>query len=55
MLDILMSGYGVSGMGLIALIVFMLYMKLMKWVFKIAILGIALIGAYWYFHSSAGV
>ncbi len=55
MLDFLISGYGASSAGLIALIVFMLYMKLMKWVFKIAILGIALIAAYWYFKSSAGM
>lgn len=48
MFDFLLSGYGASGAGLMALLVFLLYMKLMKWVFKIAILGIALIGGYWY-------
>ena len=54
MLQFIMSGYGLSGVGLIGLILFMLYMKLMKWVFKIAILGIFLIGAFWYFKSSVG-
>lgn len=54
MIDFLMSGYGMSSVGLIALVLFMLYMKLMKWVFKIAIFGIALIAAFWYLKPAAG-
>lgn len=54
MIDFLMSGYGMSSAGLIAIILFMVYMKLMKWVFKIALLGIALIAAFWYLQPTVG-
>lgn len=54
MLENLLSGYGISGIVFIGIILFMLYMKMMKWVFKIAILGIVVLGAYWYFKSSVG-
>lgn len=49
MIDFLMSGYGLSSLGLIGIILFLVYLKLMKWVFKIAFFGILILGAYWYF------
>lgn len=49
MFDFLMSGYGLSSMGLIGIILFLVYLKMMKWVFKIAFFGILILGAYWYF------
>lgn len=54
MLQHLMSGYGIGLFVLLGIILFLLYMKMMKWVFKIAILGAVLLGAYWYFKSSIG-
>ncbi|MDD5158027.1 hypothetical protein [Sulfurimonas sp.] len=54
MFDFLMTGYGISGIGLIGIILFLLYLKLMKWVFKIAIFGIIVVGAFWYFRSTSG-
>lgn len=49
MIDFLMSGYGLGSMGLIGIILFLVYLKMMKWVFKIAFFGILILGAYWYF------
>lgn len=54
MFDFLSSGLGIGSAGLVVLIIFMLYMKLMKWVFKIAIFGIVLLGAYWYLQPATG-
>ena len=48
MIDFFMSGYGLSSLGLVGIVLLMLYMKMMKWIFEIAILGIALIVAFWY-------
>ncbi len=50
MIDFLMSGYGLGSMGLIGVILFLVYLKLMKWVFKIALFGIIALGAFWYFN-----
>lgn len=50
MIDFLMSGYGLSSMGLLGIILFLVYLKLMKWVFKVAIFGIIALGAFWYFN-----
>ncbi|MBD3810035.1 MAG: hypothetical protein IE884_05930 [Sulfuricurvum sp.] len=50
MIDFLMSGYGLSSLGFIGIILFLLYLKLMKWVFKIAIFGIIVLGVFWYFN-----
>ncbi|MDX9967249.1 MAG: hypothetical protein AB7U26_03440 [Sulfuricurvum sp.] len=50
MIDFLMSGYGLSSIGLIGIIVFLMYLKLMKWVFKVAFFGILALGAFWYFN-----
>lgn len=54
MLEHLMNGYGLSSIAVIGVILFLLYMKMMKWVFKIVILGAVVLGAYWYFKSSVG-
>lgn len=54
MLDFLTSGYGLGGVGLIGIILFLIYMKLMKWIFKITLFGVIIIGAFWYFKSAAG-
>lgn len=45
-----MSGYGLGSMGLIGIILFLVYLKLMKWVFKIIFFGIIALGAFWYFN-----
>ncbi len=50
MFDFLFSGFGLSSAALIGIIVFLLYLKLMKWVFKIALFGIIALGAFWYFN-----
>lgn len=53
MLDFLTSGYGLSLAGLIGIILFLLYLKLIKWVFRIAFLGIVALAAFWYFNPPA--
>lgn len=53
MIDFLMSGYGLSLAGLIGVILFLVYLKLMKWVFKVALFGILALGAFWYFNPPA--
>jgi len=50
MIDFLMSGYGLGSMGLVGVILFLVYLKLMKWVIKAAILGILVLAAFWYFN-----
>lgn len=50
MIDFLMSGYGLGSMGLVGVILFLVYLKLMKWVLKIALFGIIVLGAFWYFN-----
>jgi len=37
-------------MGLVGIILFLVYLKLMQWVIKAAILGIAILAAFWYFN-----
>ena len=52
MLQFFMSGYGLSGIGLIiGLIVFLIYMKMMKWLFKIIVLGIIVLVGFLYYKS----
>ncbi len=53
MIEFFTSGYGLSSLGLIGIILFLLYLKLMKWVFKIAFLGVLVLGAFWYFKGPA--
>jgi len=50
MIDFLMSGYGLGSMSLVGVILFLVYLKLMKWVFKAAFFGILILGAFWYFN-----
>jgi hypothetical protein len=50
MIDFLMSGYGLGTMGLVGIILFLVYLKLMKWVFKVAFFGIFALAAFWYFN-----
>lgn len=54
MIDFLMSGYGLSSMGLIGIILFLVYLKLMQWIWKIALFGILILGAFWYLRPAAG-
>jgi heme/copper-type cytochrome/quinol oxidase subunit 4 len=54
MMENLLSAYGISGIAFVGIIIFLLYMKMMKWIFKIVILGAVVLGAYWYFKTSVG-
>ena len=52
MLQFFMSGYGLSGIGLIVgIIIFLIYMKMMKLLFKIIIFGIIILVWFLYYKS----
>jgi hypothetical protein len=52
MLQFFTSGHGLSGIGLIVgIIIFLIYMKMMKWLFKIIIFGIIILVWFLYYKS----
>jgi len=54
MMELLSTWYGLSGVGIVLLLVFFIYLKVVGWIWKIALFALLTAGAYFYFRSFFG-
>lgn len=53
-MELLSTWYGMSGAGIVLILAFFIYLKVIGWIWKIALFAMLGGGAYVYFHSFAG-